>query len=123
MKHTPLQHMTVEQLAERFANIALEQYRAIIMEKNAAYRRLYSQMENVRQELKNRPGDQRRVLAPLLNHHNAQVRLKAAITLLAVEPDAARQALNFIKDTKEFPQAADAFGMIRALDDGSYVPT
>jgi hypothetical protein len=79
-------------------------------------------MEDVRRELKGRVGDQRRALLPLLKHANAQVRLKAAITTLAVAPRASRQALQLIWDRNEFPQAADAFGMIRSLDKGTYVP-
>jgi predicted transcriptional regulator len=37
--------------------------------------------------------------------------------------DAARQALQIISDREEYPQAADARGMIRAVDDGTFVPS
>jgi hypothetical protein len=122
MKNARLQDLTVKQLVERFVTVALAQYDAIEMDENAKYGRLYSAMEDVRRELKGRAGDQRRALLPLLNHANAQVRLKAAITLLAIAPARARGALQLIKDRKEFPQAADAFGMLRSLDAGTYVP-
>jgi hypothetical protein len=69
-----------------------------------------------------RTGDQRRALISLYNHRNAQVRLKAAISTLAVAPNAARRVLQLITDRAEFPQAAHAYGMIRALEDGSYTP-
>jgi hypothetical protein len=55
-------------------------------------------------------------------HPNAQVRLKAATATLAVAPEAARQTLQIISDRQEYPQAADARGMMRAVDKGTYVP-
>jgi hypothetical protein len=123
MKRVQLGNLQVSQLAERFVSIALAQHEAIDMDNHSKFNRLYLEMEDVRRELKGRVGDQRRALLPLLNHANAQVRLKAATTLLAIAPERARAALQLINDRKEFPQAADAFGMLRALDAGTYVPT
>ena len=122
MKQLRVQNLSVDQLVKQFVEIALAQHQAIEMEENEKYKQLYSEMETVRSELKSRPGDQRLALKPLMEHPNAQVRLKAAITLLALAPDAARRALQLICDRNEFPQAADALGMIRALDNGTYVP-
>lgn len=102
-------------------SIALAQHEALDMENYSKFNRLFSEMEEVKQELKIRPGDQRRALLPLLSHSNAQVRLKAAITTLALAPQASRQALQLIWDRNEFPQAAYAMGMLRALDAGTYV--
>jgi hypothetical protein len=79
-------------------------------------------MEAVEDALKSRNGDQRRALLPLFLHPNAQVRLKAATATLAVAPEAARQTLQIISDRQEYPQAADARGMMRAVDKGTYVP-
>ena len=123
MKRSAIAAMTVEQLIDRFLAVALDQDQAIFDDDNAKYRRLFDEMEVIRAELKSRAGDQRRALLPQLKHSNAQVRLKAAITLLAVAPEAARQALQVIHERKEYPQAADAFGMIRALDRGTYIPS
>jgi hypothetical protein len=117
-----LDKMTVDQLVDQFLTIALDQDRAIRDDNNAKYNRLYDQLEAVRQELRRRPGDQRRALIPLHAHPNAQVRLKSAIATLALAPEAARRALQNISDRQEYPQAADARGMISALDDGSFVP-
>ena len=50
-------------------------------------------------------------------------RLRSAFATLALEPEAARRTLQTISDRDEYPQAADARGMMRALDDGSYVPS
>lgn len=117
-----MSELTTEELIDLFAAIALEQYDALLDDQYAKYKKLYAQMEALRDTLKNRPGDQRQALIPLLGHKNPQVRLKAAITLLAVAPDAATQTLQLISDRNEYPQAADARGMLKALEDGSYVP-
>lgn len=118
----PTPEMTTEELVELFTAIALEQHDAMLDDRYAAYKTLYSQMEALRGTLKERPGDQRQALAPLLQHKNPQVRLKAAITLLAIAPDAATLALQTISDRNEYPQAAYARGMLESIEDGSYVP-
>ena len=123
MKRIKLENMTVDQLVERFVAIALDQDRAALHDDNAKYNRLYGQMDAVKQELKSRPADQRRALIPLHAHPNAQVRLKAAIATLALAPEAARRTLQVISDRNEYPQAADARGMMSALDDGTFVPS
>jgi len=115
--------MTVEQLVDRFVEIALAQDEALLMDEVEKYNRLYDQMDVLKQELKKRQGDGRASLLPLLKHKNAQVRLKAAITTLSIDPQAARNALQKIVDQKEFPQAANASGMMDALDEGRYVPS
>ena len=114
--------MSVDQLVESFMAIALAQDRADRMDDIAKYNRLAKQMASVRKELQVRGGDQRRALVPLLSHQNAQVRLKAALAALPVAPEAARSTLQMISDRKEYPQAADARGMIEALDEGTYRP-
>lgn len=72
----------------------------------------------VEAELKRREGDQRRALLPLLKHRNLQVRLNAATDTLRVAPEAARRALETIRDTHWMPYAADAAGRLRGLDEG-----
>ncbi len=116
-------NMSVDQLVERFLTIALEQYEAILDGRYAKYNRLYDQMKSVEAELKRHDGDQRPALLSLLNHPNPQIRLRAAIATLAVAPDESREALQNISDRDEYPQAADARGMMEALDDGTYTAT
>jgi hypothetical protein len=123
MKRKPPREMTVEQLVEHFVAIAVAQDQALDRDDTGAYNRLFSQMQRVREELRSRAGDQRRVLVPLLAHPNVQVRLVAAMTTLAIAPEAARRALKLIKERKEFPQAADASMTLRSLEDGTLIPT
>jgi hypothetical protein len=123
MKQANVEDMTAAQLVEYFTAIALAQDEAMRIDDNAAFKRLFFQMEAVEEELKGRKGDQRRALLCLLDHPNAQVRLKSAIATLALAPLAARQALQVISDRQEYPQAADARGMMRAVDDGTFTPS
>jgi len=122
MKRIKLDEMTVNQLVDCFVEIALHQDAAMLNYDNAKFNRLYDEREAVEEELKRRPGDQRRALFPLLDHPNAQVRLISAIATLALAPEAARQTLQVISDRQEYPQAADARGMMRALGGRTYIP-
>jgi Domain of unknown function (DUF2019) len=123
MKQPKLEDMTMVQLVEHFTDIALAQDNAMRRDDNADFNRLFWRMEAIEEELKRRKGDQRRALLPLFGHPNAQVRLKSAIATLAVAPNEARQTLQIISDRQEYPQAADARGMMSAVDEGTYIPS
>lgn len=123
MKRAATKGMTEEQLVERFTEVALAQDEALLMDEIGKYNRLYDQMDLLKRELKDRQGDGRSSLLPLLKHKNAQVRLKAAIATLSIDLEAARQALQSISDKNEYPQAMEARGMMDALDEGRYVPS
>ena len=122
MTNVNVKKMTTSELVERFVTIAINQDKAIFEEDNAEFRKLYVQMEAVRNELKIRPGDRRKALIPLLDHPNLQVRLKAAITTLTVAPEPSRQVLQTIANSHRLPQAADAGLILRGLNDGSFMP-
>lgn len=102
--------------------LQLHQYRANLVDDIAKFNRLYRRMRILEQELKSRPGDQRRALLPLCDHSNPHVQLRAAIATLALAPQKARETLQVVDDRREFPDAADAYGMLRALDQGTYIP-
>jgi ribosomal protein L29 len=123
MKPAALAKMSVDELVARFADIARLQYDAILNDRYATYRRLYNEMEAIRQELRVRPDDQRRALLRLLDDKNTQVRLKAAISTLTIEPRRARRILEAIRDGREPYFALDAGMTLRMLDDGSFVPS
>ena len=123
MSRSKMHDMSVDALVQLFIRIALDQDRAMRVDDNVKYNRLYGQMEDVEEELKGRAGDQRRALIPLLGHSNPQVRLKSAIATLALAPETARRALQTISDWNEYPQAADARGVMSALDEGRFIAT
>lgn len=123
MNRVVLTNLSVEQLVERFTAIALEQSEALRTDHLRKYNKLYDRMEEVEQELKSRSGDRRDALSGLMQHPNAQVRLKAAITVLALFPEAARRTLQGIIDKKEFPEAGYAGMMLSSVDKGRYTPS
>jgi hypothetical protein len=112
-----------EELLARYLAIALEQDEAIRKDQSRAYNRLYKEMLVVLEQLKARPGNLRRSLVSLLDHRNAQVRLMSAIDTLAIDRDRALAALQAISDRNEYPQAADAKGIMRSLSEGRYQPS
>ncbi|TAK50335.1 MAG: DUF2019 domain-containing protein [Xanthobacteraceae bacterium] len=114
--------MSVDQLIARFAEIGVAQDYALLGRETARYNRLFDQMHAVVDELKGRPGDERRALLKLYDHPNMQVRLKAATNSLAVAPVAARQMLEAIKASNWPPQAGTAGMTIWNLDEGIYKP-
>jgi hypothetical protein len=118
MKTASLSQLTVEDLVQQFMDIGLEQDRAIKDDNTRKYNALFDRMVAVVDELRARPGDQGRALATLLDHPNLQVRLNAAKVTLAVEPDAARRALEGIRATQWQPQAGDAGMSLWNLDRG-----
>jgi len=122
VKNIDLDKLTITQLVERFTALGIEEDKAVFDGDNAKYRRLYWQMDAVEQEMKRRPGDQRRALLPLFDHPNLWVRLMAAKTTLAVAPEAARQMLQAIESWGRQPYAGDAGMCLVSLDRGIFVP-
>ena len=114
-------HASVQELVARFVSIGLAQYEALYVADTNKFNRLYREMEDVRNELKRREGDQRRALLSLLDHPNLQVRMKAANTLLEILPILARKALENVRDSGIFPQAMDAGMTLSALENGTFV--
>jgi hypothetical protein len=123
MKQTDFKNMTVDQLVRRFTAIGTEQDKALLSRHHAKFNRLFDEMVAIEEELRKRDGDQRKELLPLLEHPNAQVRLNAIKATLAVAPVLARQKLEAMAASREYPQAGDAGMTIDALDRGIFKPT
>jgi hypothetical protein len=115
--------LTIEELVKKFAEIGVQQDEAISRDDNAAFNRLFDEMDAVEWELKTRAGDQRQALISLYDHCNMQVRLMAAKATLAVAPTAARRMLEAIADSGWPPQAGDAGMSLWNLDRGVFKPT
>jgi hypothetical protein len=115
--------MTVDELVQYFASLALEQDDALLDSNISRVNRLFRKLQDVSAELKAREGDQRRALLKLYDHPNAQVRLKATKATLAVEPVAGRRMLETIAESREYPQAGEAGMSIYNLDAGIFKPT
>lgn len=123
MRNTALGDATLSDLLERFVRLCIEQDRQMLRGDVPRVNSLFDDIEDIEQELKMRPGDQRRALAPLYEHENMHVRLKAAKATLAIAPEAARKALEDIKASGWMPQAAEASGSLWTLDRGIFKPS
>lgn len=123
MKRPNLVEMSQSRLVDRFVDICLAQGEALLEDDLKKFSRLFEQMRAIVEELKARPGDQRRALLSLYEHPNLQVRLKAAKNTLAVAPDAAREVLRTIVDSGEYPQAMEAGMSLWNLKRGTFKPT
>ena len=122
MSGADLNAKTVAQLVENFADLGVKQNKALLWDDLAEFTRLYWQLDAIRNELKGRPGDQRRGLLALFNHSDLQVRLNAAKATLAVAPDQARAMLEHLNTRHRGPQAGDAGMCLWNLDRGVFVP-
>jgi hypothetical protein len=122
MKRTNYGLMSAKELIGLFAELCVAQDQALLYSDIAKLNRLIKQMWDVQDELKSRPGDQRRALLALFDHENAQVRLMAARANLAVAPQEARTMIESIANGRKFPQAGDAGMTIENLDSGFYKP-
>ena len=71
-----LRNLTSEELVQRFVEIGLAQDEALVYGEIAKFNRLFGQKDDVVQELRGRPGDQRRALLALYDHPNLQVEAK-----------------------------------------------
>ncbi|MGD9839607.1 MAG: DUF2019 domain-containing protein [Afipia sp.] len=117
MKKVDLSNVTSDDLVQLFAENTREQDKALLLGQIAKYNRLFARMKEIHDELKSRPGDQRRMLIKLFEFPNMQVRLQAAKLTKEVAPLEARAQLQAIVDSKWFPQAGDA-GMSLSIMDG-----
>jgi len=115
--------MTPDQLVALYIEISSSQYDALMRDEIGKFNKLFDRMVAVEEELKMRDGDQRRLLLPLYTHSNAHVRLNAIKATLAIAPEAARKALEALSESREGFQSMDAGMCIRALDDGTFIPT
>jgi hypothetical protein len=118
MNARKLKDMTAQELVARFLAIALQQYEAVEMDNNSKFNRLFDQMIDVMAEFMVRPLEQRRALMALYQHPNPQVRYLAAVATKDFVPQDARRVCEIISERNEYPQAADARGLMQAIDEG-----
>lgn len=106
----------------RFVEIGIEQDAASAGPSRTRYNKLYGEKAALLAELRERPGDERRLLLKFYDHPNLQVRLNAAKATLVVAPVEARRELERIRASRHHPQAGEAGMAIWALDEGIFKP-
>ena len=110
------------QLLARAAEIGVAQDHALLGNEIARFNKLFDELMSIKNELRARPGDRRRLIMELYKHRNMQVRLNSAKATLAIAPQQARALLEWIAASKHNPQAGDAGMCLWALDEGIFVP-
>jgi hypothetical protein len=123
MNKSKLEKMSVDQLVNEFVALAVQQNDASLGGEISKVNRLYDRLTAIKDELKARDGDQRTALMSLYDSPNLHVRLKAAMSTLAVAPAAARQQLEEIEASQVQPQAGEAGMSLWNLDRGVFKPT
>ncbi|MDX6804609.1 DUF2019 domain-containing protein [Terrihabitans rhizophilus] len=114
--------MTTPDLVDQFEAYSLEQDQAWLYDEQRKINRIFDVLRTISDELKSRPGDERRALAQLYDHPNMQVRLNAVKSSLAVEPVEGRRQLQLIAESGDYPAAGEAGMSIRNLEEGIFVP-
>ncbi|MGH6737332.1 MAG: DUF2019 domain-containing protein [Methyloceanibacter sp.] len=123
MKRVDLGKLSIEELFERYVAIGFAEEDAVLYDDTPGYNRLFRKEQAVVDELRSRPGDQRRLLLALYDHENLWVRLSAVRNSLVFAPEEGRRVLQEIVDSKRQPYAGDAGMTMRALDRGIFKPT
>jgi hypothetical protein len=125
--------MTNEQLVVLFKQLSFQQDDVVDSPKK--YRKAFEQPNRISEELLQRGPDARRGLLPLLDCPSveggrrlplsavAQCRYNAAVELLALEPERARVTLREIGKGIPIYQRGLANGVLKALDDGIFIPS
>lgn len=122
MKDRGTSEITDAELIFQFSTIAKERGEATMMLDTRRANVCFDRMKAVDVEILARGADARKALIPLLTDPNRYVRYYAAIYLLGVVPDQARAVLEWNTKFEVGIIAADARGMLRALDEGTYKP-
>ena len=121
-----LSRLSDEALRDLFETLAIKQGDAWAPENPKMlwrYEKFYFEIVDVVKELQSRPGDARRILIPLLEHENLQVRLKTATNVFALVPEQARRTLQSLRESAAAPVFFEAGSFLGAVDRGMYVPT
>jgi hypothetical protein len=122
MKSRGVARMTDAELVSKFSAIAKARGEATMMLETRRANACFDQMKAVDLEMRSRGTEARKALIPLLSDPDRYVRYYAAMYLLTVAPEQARAILEWNTRFEVGILAADARGMLRALDEGTYKP-
>jgi hypothetical protein len=127
MTRLPLPQLSVEELVERFVELAKsrEDLRRTYPRPDYSKqsKKLYDRLTAVDAELKRRQPDGRLALLPLLSHPNLEVRCEAAVTVIAVAPTQALATLEALSQMVGELMAFRAHEVINLYRSGEYRPT
>jgi hypothetical protein len=122
IRKNSLHMLSTDDLIKQFEKASLQQAEARLYDEQRKINRMFDHMLSIADELKVRPGDQRKNLAQLYDHADIWTRLNSVKFSLAVNPSEGRLQLERIANSRDFPAAADAKLTLRRLDEDLYVP-
>ncbi|MCQ8783342.1 DUF2019 domain-containing protein [Mangrovibrevibacter kandeliae] len=123
MTTQPLISLTLQELVAEFVEVSLQQERAERLLEQSKINRAVRRRFEIRDELKCRDGDQRRMLRDLYDHPSSQVQLNAASSTLFHFPEEARQKIEYLSRWEVGLVALEARTLLSALDKRGWVPT
>lgn len=118
MKSKDIRAQPTERLVARFAEIGLEQDYALLGNEIYRFNKLFEEMLLIETALKEKQGDQRRLLFSLYDHSNMQVRLNAARATYDLDNERGRALMEEIAASGHNPQAGDAGMGLWVMDGG-----
>lgn len=108
------------ELVRRFVENAIETDQASILNKPRKFKPLYHECMAIKEELRSRDGDKRRLLVALYDHENLQVQFNAAEATLAIDPSA-KSVVERVAASNWYPAAAHARECLLILEHGTYM--
>jgi len=133
MKRPDLSVRAVGELVDMYIDISVKQAESLLANNLGRGKKLFFELEEIDNMLRNRGLEARKALIPLLDYagrkspffpsERAQVRLNAAKTLLAIVPDKARATLEELATRGPSIQRLSARMCLRHLEEGVYKPT
>jgi hypothetical protein len=122
MKRLHLEHLSDDELVERFADVAEEMGSAVLDSEIRRINRAYDLLRAIDLVLRARGSAARLNLAWLLTDDRRFVRYYAAAKLLGLLPERARPVIEANANDWFDAIAGDARGLLRAFDAGEYKP-
>lgn len=123
MKNRNYDSTDSSRLIEEFIDVLVKQEKVAAEDKIALYNRYFAIKNAIVNELKSRPGDERRLLVPLLTHNSYAVRYFAAVATLTIAPQEAIQTLEVLAYSLQYPYGYNAISTLNSLKSGVFVPS
>jgi len=120
MSAANLSSLSIDEILALYLKLCVARGVALDLTNGPETDRLSDRIYRLNSELRDRPGDQRRVLFAFLANENAHVRYMAATALFDVVPADARRVLEDIAEHGQTPLAGHA-GMYLSMRDSGFL--
>jgi Domain of unknown function (DUF2019) len=121
MTKKSFEHMTIQELIAAYEQIVLEQDQSFRFEKNTKFNKEFKIRVAIVEQLRSRPGDQRKALAPLLDRREPWMRICVAEDTYSLDPERSRKYMQTVADYRFDPYKGRAASSLGLWDMG-YTP-